>query len=564
MESRAMSVVNCVERITRAFDELHSTMSTPESVYFGGIHESFERLELSLGKKAAIDAAFAFVAERDDAGRHVGSSRPEDYLTARLRIPKHEAYARIRNGKELFEKLAEPVAANPEELETKAAAQLAKELAAVEGTDGSAAEPAGASEARAAEIRQELEAAERERLTRESAELEAERERREALLNPSSGRGIGAQVMNMIESELNSLSKHAVPGPKVLRAKAVAMAQHRTYSAVRAWLRDQVGQANRTAVDPAGKRDPYAAIRKRWLHLGKPDHDGGVSIRGYLDPATAALLTAALAPARNRGSATMAPDEDTRTFGQRMVDQLATVVADFEEGKQASKHGLGSIVITTTTDELEELDVDSKLCTTTGVELSPLDVLRVGAARHDFVCVVDEAGLPLELGRGQRTASLWQKLALAATELVCTHPECDRPWASCDVHHLQAWSQNGPTDIKNLTLLCRRHHTDNNDYRNGSRNMGHAERCPETQRVGHRYSGSHTVTLNDNPSALKASARRLVDQKSRSRMDSSGISVPRMRGSGVPRMRGSGVPSERGSGVPSEHRSGVPEARVSR
>lgn len=500
-------VADCVERIACAFDELHAVMARPEEVHFGGVRASFEKLEYTLAKKTTIDASFAFVAARDDAGRHVGSTRAEDYLTARLRIPAGEAHARMRNGEELFAVLEQPKATDPAQLDAQAAAEgdgLGDDAEAV------------------ARKRAELERADKERLARELAEVEAEKKRREAALDAQGGVHVAAHVLAAIEAELRSLNKHAVPGHKVLRAQAVAMAQHRDVKAVRWWLREQIRTANRKAVDPAGKPDPYAAIRKRWLKLESPDHDGGVGIRGYLDPATAALLAAALSPARNSGSANVSPAEDTRTYGQRMVDQLATVVADFEDGKQSAKHGLGSIMITTTTAELANLTADSKLPTTTGVELSPLDVLRLGSAQHDLMCVVDEHGLPLELGRSQRTASLWQKLALAATELVCTHPECDRPWIACDVHHLQAWAQNGPTDIRNLTLLCRRHHVDNNDQRDGSRNMGHAARCSQTGRVGHKYAGNDAVVVNSHPNALKAPARKLVRNQTKESIASAG------------------------------------------
>ena len=40
----------------------------------------------------------------------------------------------------------------------------------------------------------------------------------------------------------------------------------------------------------------------------------------------------------------------------------------------------------------------------------------------------------------------------------CAFPGCDRPVHWCDAHHVHWWEHGGPTDIDNLTLLCRRHH----------------------------------------------------------------------------------------------------------
>ncbi len=46
-----------------------------------------------------------------------------------------------------------------------------------------------------------------------------------------------------------------------------------------------------------------------------------------------------------------------------------------------------------------------------------------------------------------------------ARDLHCVFPGCDRPATWCDVHHLIPWSQGGATDLDNLVLLCRHHHT---------------------------------------------------------------------------------------------------------
>jgi hypothetical protein len=37
-------------------------------------------------------------------------------------------------------------------------------------------------------------------------------------------------------------------------------------------------------------------------------------------------------------------------------------------------------------------------------------------------------------------------------------PDCDRPLAWCEGHHLVPWLEGGPTDLPNLALLCRAHH----------------------------------------------------------------------------------------------------------
>jgi hypothetical protein len=66
---------------------------------------------------------------------------------------------------------------------------------------------------------------------------------------------------------------------------------------------------------------------------------------------------------------------------------------------------------------------------------------------------------PLALGRTRRIASRGQTMALIAREGGCSFPGCDHPPQWCDRHHILDWILGGPTDLDNLTLLCRYHHT---------------------------------------------------------------------------------------------------------
>jgi Domain of unknown function (DUF222)/HNH endonuclease len=65
---------------------------------------------------------------------------------------------------------------------------------------------------------------------------------------------------------------------------------------------------------------------------------------------------------------------------------------------------------------------------------------------------------PLEVGRATRVVQPAQRSALAVRDRGCVFPDCDRPLAWCDAHHLQHWVHGGPTDLDNLALLCRTHH----------------------------------------------------------------------------------------------------------
>ena len=65
---------------------------------------------------------------------------------------------------------------------------------------------------------------------------------------------------------------------------------------------------------------------------------------------------------------------------------------------------------------------------------------------------------PLDVGRATQVVQPAQRAALAVRDRGCVFPDCERPLAWCDAHHLEHWVDGGPTDLANLALLCRAHH----------------------------------------------------------------------------------------------------------
>jgi hypothetical protein len=64
---------------------------------------------------------------------------------------------------------------------------------------------------------------------------------------------------------------------------------------------------------------------------------------------------------------------------------------------------------------------------------------------------------PLDVGRRTPIVSAAMRRAVIARDRRCRFPGCDRPHAWCDAHHIVHWAEGGPTAIRNLILLCRRH-----------------------------------------------------------------------------------------------------------
>ena len=95
-------VAQCVEQITTALETLSALFEDPSRLEFEDIHKDMELLEAQFKQKATIDAAFAFIAERDQAGRTVGANYANAYLQQCLDLSKGEAYNRLQRGRLLF------------------------------------------------------------------------------------------------------------------------------------------------------------------------------------------------------------------------------------------------------------------------------------------------------------------------------------------------------------------------------------------------------------------------------------------------------------------------------
>ena len=68
-------------------------------------------------------------------------------------------------------------------------------------------------------------------------------------------------------------------------------------------------------------------------------------------------------------------------------------------------------------------------------------------------------GLPMDVGREQRSSSVGIRRAIETRDVHCVFAGCTAPAAWCDVHHVVHWAFGGPTSCENGALLCERHHT---------------------------------------------------------------------------------------------------------
>lgn len=303
----------------------------------------------------------------------------------------------------------------------------------------------------------------------------------EQTLATTTQRQISGEKQTIIAAAVNKLHEGTELTPAQFHADAIEQATHRSPEDLRTWARNTVNKAN-NALAP----DHTRAHRNRSFQIGPIDNDGGCYFKGYAPSELAALMEAAITPRAKKGVlASVDASTDKRSLDQRRADALWHVFRQFHNNTTHHHGGVGSIVLCMSAKDLDVMPAGG-YPTNTHANLTPLDVLRLGAAKYDFALALDpDTGNPLRLGRGKRLANLEQKIALQASLQVCSHPGCQQPAVACDVHHLVAWAKGGFTDIENLTLLCAHHHSENDDSRRAPE-RGFADRCKVTGRVGFR------------------------------------------------------------------------------
>jgi hypothetical protein len=249
----------------------------------------------------------------------------------------------------------------------------------------------------------------------------------------------------------------------------------------------------RYVADPEGatsQAERHHQRRGLWL---ASTLEGMVALQGLLEPEAGAILLAALDPLARPHSA-----DDDRSGDQRRADALTELARRTLEGGQLPKVGGVRPQLTVVVDP----DSLQGRPGAVGGALGWVDPLHPEACRrlacdsaltrvvvsrhredHDHHPGGDDHGAqhglaarlqtamdrlppilggapsqPLDVGRSSRVITPAQRNALAVRDGGCVFPDCARPLAWCDGHHLIHWLDGGPTDLANLALLCRHHH----------------------------------------------------------------------------------------------------------
>ena len=190
-----------------------------------------------------------------------------------------------------------------------------------------------------------------------------------------------------------------------------------------------------------------------WHLEGKLTNTVGAELHAILDPLTRPRPTTVEIDGKTVEIA------DERHYGQRVHDALEDACGRLLQlaDRPATGGTPASVIVTV---QLEDLLAKAGIAETTdGSQLSTDQLLRIADQAEIWPTIIDRNGVPLALGRTRRIATRGQTMALIAREGGCSFPGCDHPPQWCDRHHIIDWIDGGPTDLDNLTLLCRYHHT---------------------------------------------------------------------------------------------------------
>ncbi|MBP2331195.1 hypothetical protein JOF56_011580 [Kibdelosporangium banguiense] len=207
----------------------------------------------------------------------------------------------------------------------------------------------------------------------------------------------------------------------------------------------------REMVDPDGTpppdEEPQRPERELRRHLFR---DGRMEFKGRLDAEAAALFEALLAPFDKRDS------DDMRSYAERGGDAFADVLQKAANAPDLPTHnGLKTeVAFTISLDALERALGETIL----PGNLSVSDARRIACDCHVLPAVMGGASQPLDVASPAYVVPAHIRRALVLRDRGCSFPGCDRPASVCHAHHIQSWLKGGPTELRNLTLLCGQHH----------------------------------------------------------------------------------------------------------
>ena len=211
----------------------------------------------------------------------------------------------------------------------------------------------------------------------------------------------------------------------------------------------------RHSVDPKGYSTREAeAAQARVLNL-TPGEGGMLWIRGVLDPEGGAVLRTALEPLAKRNG-----KDDDRKLDRRLADGLVEMANNaLDRGTLPQRGGQRPhLQVTTTLETLLQRCGAPAADMALSLPISAAAVARLACDCNVTRLLLNADSQVIDVGRTTRKIPGSTRRALNVRDRGCRWPGCDRPASYTSGHHLKHWIRGGSTDLRNLVLLCHRHH----------------------------------------------------------------------------------------------------------
>ena len=139
---------------------------------------------------------------------------------------------------------------------------------------------------------------------------------------------------------------------------------------------------------------------------------------------------------------------------QRMADALTELICDSNSNDGGGKSQGTDLLIIADYDALNQQLENPRLADGSPIPL--IELHRLALEANILPSIFDVKTQNMWLGRKQRCASDGQRVALIARDQRCVGCGANPLW--CRAHHIKYWSNDGPTNIDNLVLVCDRCH----------------------------------------------------------------------------------------------------------
>lgn len=173
--------------------------------------------------------------------------------------------------------------------------------------------------------------------------------------------------------------------------------------------------------------------------------NGMVVINGQFDPVTGARLASVIAATERQ----LYHHEDPKsrpTPAQRTADAIAKLICEPDTARPAGT----SLMVVADYDMVNHQLANTRFSDGTPIPIS--EIARIAVEAQVLPAIFEEATGDLRMGRSRRTATEFQRAALALRDEGCIgcgeHPD------HCRSHHVDFWQHGGPTDYANLVLVC--------------------------------------------------------------------------------------------------------------